>query len=378
MKNLIIDFANLTAITRFGLMAKNSNNLMMSDDDWLFYFVDSMLVTLANYINVLKSDRIILALENKSWRKTFYPLYKENRTAAKEADEKLELFYKATNIVAEFMNDYTNSKVIRALGAEGDDIIAVLAQKLSTDGEKVTIVSTDGDFKQLLRYKGVKIFDPIKKVYKTEYSHRDYVTKIIKGDAGDNIPSSYPRIKQELLDQILLDEKYLINEFKKVENQIERQKFFICQFLDIEEIPDDLSEDEWDEIFKLAREKREKITAKVKEAKTNGILKESLSLLEKDKKIKTILKLAKNEDISEAKLFSKIIRFEEAFKRNEKLICLKIDNIPEYVTENILKEFSKTHSAAKQNDFLKFVRKFRLKEFAFGSEWNILKNIRDI
>ena len=180
MKNLIIDFANLTAITRFGVMAKNSSTLLMEDEEWINFFLDSILVTLSNYINVLKSDRVILTIESKSWRKTFYPLYKAHRDAGKEADDKLDLFYAAVNKAADFMTHFTNAKVIKASEAEGDDIIAILAQKFSLDGEKSIIVSTDGDFKQLLRYKGVKIFNPIKKNYVNDYSHLDYITKVIK------------------------------------------------------------------------------------------------------------------------------------------------------------------------------------------------------
>jgi len=147
MKNLLIDLANLTAITRFGIMSKSANVLLMEDEEWVNYFLDTILVTLANYINVLKSDRVVLTIESKSWRKTHYPLYKANRTAGKEADDKLELFYEAVNKAADFMTNFTNAKVIRVAEAEGDDIIAVLAQKFSLDGEKTIIVSTDGDFK---------------------------------------------------------------------------------------------------------------------------------------------------------------------------------------------------------------------------------------
>jgi len=375
MKNLLIDFANLTAITRFGVMSRDPGTLLMDDDEWVNYFLDTMLVTLANYINVLKSDRVILTIESRSWRKTYYPLYKANRDAGKEADEKLDLFYEAVNKAADFMRDFTNAKVIAASEAEGDDIIAILAQKMSLDGEKVTIVSTDGDFKQLLRYKGVKIFNPIKKTYVTDYSHLDYITKLVKGDAGDNVPSSYPRIKKEILEAIARDEEHLENEFKNVDKIIERQKYYIAKFLDIEEIPDDLSQEEWSEVLEIAREKKDKLKEKVKRAKTDDEYKTDEELKAKDKNLKDIIKLAKKEDITEARLFNVIHSFRDGFRRNEKLICLKADNIPEHVAKNVLKEWESDHSASKQSEFLKFVRKHKLKEFAFGIEWNTLKGI---
>lgn len=375
MKNLLIDLANLTAITRFGIMSKDSSTLLMDDEEWVNYFLDTILISLANYSNVLKSDRVILALENRSWRKTYYPLYKANRAAVKDTDEKIELFYEAVNKASDFMNDFTNAKVIRVDGAEGDDIIAILAQKFSVEGDKTIIVSTDGDFRQLLRYKGVKIFNPIKKAYSNDYSHLDYITKIIKGDPGDNIPSSYPRIKADILKAISSDESQLEQQFDVVDKTIERQKYFIQQFLQTDEIPSDLTDEEWLEVLSICRERKDKIKNDVKKAKTEGTYKEDESLKLKDKHLKNIIKLAKKENITEARLFNKINSFREGYKRNEKLICLKIENIPDEITENILLEYERDHSATKQNEFLKFVRKHKLKEFAFGKEWMLLKSI---
>jgi len=377
MKNLVLDLANLAAITRFGVMSNNASSMLMTDEEWTNYFLDAMLVSLSNYINVLRSDRVILTVESRSWRKTYYPLYKANRDTIKITDEKIDLFYEAINKATDFMNDFTNAKVIKVPESEGDDIIAVLAQKFSEDGDKTIIVSTDGDFKQLLRYKGVKLFNPIKKTYVTGYSHIDYITKLVKGDYGDNVPSSYPRVNIDVLESIARDESQLENQFNIVDKIIERQKFFIQQFLQIDEIPDDLTSEEWEEVLTLSRENKDKIKATVKQSKIDGDFKENEELKQKDKHLKSIIKLAKKEDITESKLFNPIQSFRDGFKRNEKLICLKIDNLPEHVVSNILKEYNKDHKATKQGEFLKFVRTHKLREFAFGSEWRILKSIEN-
>jgi len=321
---------------------------------------------------------VIIATESRSWRKTYYPLYKANRDASKEEDDKLELFYEAANKASEFLNDFTNAKVLRVQEAEGDDIIAVLSQKFSLDGDTTIIISTDGDFRQLLRYKNVKIFNPIRKNYETVYSHVDYITKIIKGDTGDNVPSSYPRIDKETLESIANNENQLEVYFDKVDNNIKRQKFFIQQFLQCDEIPDDITTEEWEEVLAFSREKKDKIIEEVKQAKEEGTFKDNKALIEKDKLLKSIIKLAKSEDITEARLFNVITSFRDGYKRNEKLICLKIDTIPEHVGRNIINAFEKDHSATKQQDFLKFVRQHKLKEFAFGNEWTILRSIENI
>lgn len=378
MKNLIIDFANLTAILRFGIMSKNSNTLLMSDDEWTNYFLDAILVSTANYINVLKADRVILSLESKSWRKTYYPQYKENRDINKEEDDKLELFYSAANKAAEFMKDFTNVKVVRVSEAEGDDIIAVLSQKFSADGDTTIIVSTDGDFKQLLRYKGVKIFNPIKKAYITNYSHLDYITKLVKGDTGDNVPSSYPYIKPEILEAIANDEKHLEHHFNLIDKMIERQKFYIAKFLEVENIPHDLTYEEWVEVLNMAKEKRDDLLSNIKILKENDEYKINKIIQMKEKTLKDILKLAKKEGITDAKLFSVINSFRHGFERNKKLICLKLENLPRHVVEKILEVYDENHTPTKQAEFLKFVRQHKLKEFAFGNEWSIFKSIKEM
>jgi len=240
------------------------------------------------------------------------------------------------------------------------------------------VVSTDGDFKQLLRYKGVKLFNPIKKTYVAGgYSHLEYITKLVKGDAGDNVPSSYPRVKMDILEGMANDEKRFEIEFEKVDKTIERQKFYISKFLEIDEIPDDLTDDEWIEVLEIAREKKEKIKLEVKEAKADDNYKNNETLIKRDKHLKDIIKLAKKEDITESRLFNVIQSFRDGFARNEKLICLKLDNIPEHVTEAILNDYNKDHKQTKQSEFLKYVRKHKLREFAFGFEWNTLKGIKD-
>lgn len=382
MKNLIIDFANLASITRYGIMSNNSATLMMEDEEWVNYFLDTLLVSLSNYINVLKSDRVIITLESRSWRKTFYPLYKANRDAGKEEDEQLHLFYSAVDKASEFMAGFTNAKVLKVDEAEGDDIIAVLAQKFSAVGDKTIIVSTDGDFNQLLRYDGVKIFNPMKKNFILNYSHLDYITKLIKGDNGDNVPSTYPRINKDIIESISLDESKLDTHFDIIDETINRQHFFIQQFLLVElelenSLPTDLSDDEWVEVLSIAKERKDQIKADVKQAKADDTYKNNEALKTKDKFLKSILKLAKKELITEARLFNVIPSFREGFVRNKKLICLKVDNIPEHITMAILDEYKKDHAATRQPEFLRFVRTHKLREFAFGTEWSVLKSIKN-
>jgi len=80
-------------------------------------------------------------------------------------------------------------KVIDVENAEADDIIGTLAPRHSIHG-KVLIISSDGDFLQLQKFKNVKQYNPIqKKFIKSVNPALELKEKIIKGDKGDGIPN---------------------------------------------------------------------------------------------------------------------------------------------------------------------------------------------
>jgi hypothetical protein len=151
---------------------------------------------------------LVLACEGgQLWRRAAFPYYKANRKKAK--DESLidwkkvdELF---DQITAEIQT-YFQYRVVKVPGAEGDDVIASLVhetcmQELSAqdhpetwlqspDSEKVLIVSSDGDFAQLLRHPNVRQWDPIKQRFVEDPNPlRSLKEKIIRGDSGDGIPN---------------------------------------------------------------------------------------------------------------------------------------------------------------------------------------------
>ena len=79
---------------------------------------------------------------------------------------------------------------------EADDIIAYLAKKAGTAGKKVTIVSSDKDFFQLIN-KNIEVYAPIKKKVFNETNIVDEIkvlpenyniVKALLGDNSDNLP----------------------------------------------------------------------------------------------------------------------------------------------------------------------------------------------
>lgn len=156
-------------------------------------------------------DHVVFAFEGKSWRKAFYPQYKMNRKVAeaKDSEEKREfktLMIQALNDLKEFVSDKTNATVLHSGNLEADDLIAAWVRTHPDDNH--IIVSTDGDFKQLLApnvtiYNGVEkqvinlegyFDDRGKKIEKKEPIEPVYFLfeKIIRGDTSDNIMPSYP------------------------------------------------------------------------------------------------------------------------------------------------------------------------------------------
>ena len=86
------------------------------------------------------------------------------------------------------LKEYFPYKVIETYGAEGDDVIAVLARHLVD--EPTVIVSGDKDFAQLLDRDNIKQYAPVKKKYiEVENAQEALRELIITGDKGDGIPN---------------------------------------------------------------------------------------------------------------------------------------------------------------------------------------------
>jgi hypothetical protein len=146
---------------------------------------------------------LILACDNsRYWRTEIFPHYKFKRKKMKE-DSKFDwvLIYSCLDKIKEELKLYAPYKVIDVDGAEGDDVIAVLAkwsnendfiqEGLFNSPKPFLIISRDYDFIQLHKYSHVKQYSPItRKFIKPNVSPSiDLKEKIIRGDTGDSIPN---------------------------------------------------------------------------------------------------------------------------------------------------------------------------------------------
>ena len=113
---------------------------------------------------------------------------------------------------------YFPYKVIHVERAEADDIIAVMTkwvqeneliqEGLMEEPQKVLILSSDKDFKQLQAEWNVKQWSPMQKKYVTASKSeiRDWMIEhIVKGDAGDGVPNIFSK-----------DDVFVVGERQKV------------------------------------------------------------------------------------------------------------------------------------------------------------------
>lgn len=144
---------------------------------------------------------VVIACDGRNyWRKEVFPYYKAGR---KKHREESKMDWQAVfNIGSQLRQEFSEVfpfKVVNVDRAEGDDVIAVLVKwwqenelvesAFNAEPKKIVIISNDGDFGQLHKYKNVAQWNPIlKKVVKKVDQHA-LLEKVMQGDGGDGIPS---------------------------------------------------------------------------------------------------------------------------------------------------------------------------------------------
>lgn len=186
------------------------------------------LLTLNKYFNKFKPDELVLAFDSHSWRKAYtedlnecvtYKKYKGNRrTNMSDSDrEKLEKFDSHIQELIDMFKDETRIIVLHRKWLEADDLIAGYIQEHPDDSH--ILISADKDFMQLLVRNDLKLIDPDSEKERTldEYDNDpDYFmfVKSIRGDAGDNVMSAYPRLRSTKIKEAYRDPLTMTNILK--------------------------------------------------------------------------------------------------------------------------------------------------------------------
>lgn len=193
-------------------------------------------------------DMVIAVDGRNNWRKQVFPYYKGNRKKSRDEDSfDWNEIWKIFDELYVGIKDGFPWKIIKVDVAEGDDVIAIVTkhvteksndfvwgEETSKEDEKVIVISSDGDFKQLLKNPLVSQYCHKKKKL-VKISKSEIETKItehiVKGDSGDGIPNILSSdnclvdgIRQNPLSKVRLDE-FMINGENACKNEVEKRNW---------------------------------------------------------------------------------------------------------------------------------------------------------
>ena len=247
-------------------------------------------MTCLNILNKIRKthdpDKIVLVFDRDNWREDYLNSdkaiskhkYKGHRRKSMTPSQ-LETYKVFKQFGKDFQNimiEATSLPCLYADKLEADDIIAGLCRvyggednstnnKLMgykpVDGYKVTIISTDRDMIQLLRYSNVEIIDAKTGKQITldneGFDTVDYYLyqKSMTGDSGDNIKSAYPKYRKKKIREAFEDPYKHTNLMncewinENEETMIVGQLFNENRLLvDLAHQPDDIQQIMWDTI----------------------------------------------------------------------------------------------------------------------------------
>jgi 5'-3' exonuclease len=216
MKYALLDTANIFFRARH--VASRNTDL----DEKVGMALHLTLASINQIVRKFNVDHVVVCLEGKSWRKSFYEPYKKNRIvdtlSQTEAEiEENKMFWQTYEAFTTHMREKTNTSVLRHPEAEADDIIARFVHLHPRDEH--FIISSDTDYDQLItervvRYNGITnelitingflkengkpVIDKKTKEPKLlEDPQYLLFKKCMRGDGTDNVFSAYPGVREK-------------------------------------------------------------------------------------------------------------------------------------------------------------------------------------
>lgn len=225
MKRLVIDTSNL--LWRVA-SAQGKYGSASTPEDQAGLSMHVALNTLKSFYRKVKPDQIAVAFEGgDNWRKEYTKsqtcqskrVYKANRVR----DDSMIPFFELIRSFEQLVRHHTSLVCLSHSRLEGDDLIAGFAQHYSAKGDEVVILSGDKDFIQLLKLPGVSLMNPDdgelrgidKKTGKKIDPHFFMFEKALRGDAGDNVMSAFPRVRSTRIEKAFTNEYDRTNLFNE-------------------------------------------------------------------------------------------------------------------------------------------------------------------
>lgn len=217
----LVDFSQ---VAHASIHVLNGNNIELSEDTVRHMVLNSLKAMRKKFVNDY-GELVICVDAGNIWRKEIFPYYKASRAESREASTiDWPAVYRYIDNVTEDLAQHFPYKVVRVNRAEADDVIAVLCdyfqtEELNENGliaepQKIMIISSDGDLKQLQSYPNVSQYSNIQDKLLREKDPKKFLKeKIIRGDKGDGIPnirsqddSFVMKIRQKAIRAVEVDE----------------------------------------------------------------------------------------------------------------------------------------------------------------------------
>ena len=277
---------------------------------------------------------VIFDSARKNFRNEIYKDYKSNRSEAPEdlvpQFEYIRKSVEAFNVVSAEMLNY-----------EADDLIATYVEQIIKKGAKVTIISGDKDFMQLVK-SGVRLYDPMKskvlgnKEVKEKFGvepNKVVDVQALAGDSSDNVPG-VPGIgiktAAELINKYkslekLLERAHEIPQNKRRETILENKKKAILS-RKLVELKRDVPVKQKLETFTLNKINKEKLYDFLREMEFNRLLSQVISHYgEPIEKKKENTKKSIKFDLKKYQTISKISELEKWIKKIEEKGIVAVD-----------------------------------------------------
>lgn len=247
------------------------------DPDFIGLTLHSTLMTLYSLYQKYKPDKIVLAFDRPSWRKDYTAsekciskkLYKGNRrskmTGAEWGD--YNRLVKCMHDFEEAVANYASIICLSGDGLEADDLIAGFVQEYHKDNI-ITLISSDKDFLQLLRYTNVSMIDPGTQKEKTLVGWNNDAAyflfeKCLRGEIGDNVQSAFPRVRKTRIQKAYTDSYEYANLMNEVWKNHEGKEFVVKHLYEENRLLMDLSmqpQEIRDQIIAVVNDAMTKIT----------------------------------------------------------------------------------------------------------------------
>lgn len=221
------------------------------------------LTTLHKYYRKYNPNLVIMTYDRPNWRELYTKsdacisgkIYKGHRrqTMTPAERQRYENFKLHIQDFETIMRDHTGVVCLASDLLEADDLMAGVTRRFQDEAD-VYLISADRDLMQLLRNDNVHLIDPSTDKRRTleEYNNdADYFVyqKCLRGDAGDNVQSAFPRIRSTRIEKAYTDpfeHESIMNHTWTNQNQKEisvRELFLENQLLmDLNEQPDEIKD----------------------------------------------------------------------------------------------------------------------------------------